>query len=284
MTSELTGTVRIDKRFKELASANRAALVTYIMAGDPNLDVTSNILRGLPAAGADIIELGLPFTDPMADGPEIQLSAQRALKAGTSVRHILEMVCNFRKHDSDTPIVLMGYYNPVYTFGPELFVAAAKDAGVDGLIIVDLPPEEDPELCLPALQSGLSFIRLATPTTDTYRLSEVLKNTSGFIYYVSINGITGSASPDLLAVSNAVERVKLRTKLPISVGFGIKTPEQAAAVSRIADGVVVGSALVATIAKYLDRNSAQYSGLVEALLSQVEGFADGVRMAREKSF
>jgi tryptophan synthase alpha chain len=275
------GTARIERRFSRLADKNRAGLVTYVMAGDPDLDTASAILEALPAAGADVIELGFPFTDPMADGPAIQVSGLRALKAGVTLKHTLGLVHQFRKKDSDTPLILMGYYNPIYTFGPQEFLAEAKDAGVDGMIIVDLPPEEDTELCLPALGAGLSFIRMATPTTDDIRLPRVLSNTSGFVYYVSITGITGAAIPDLSLVTGAVERLKRHTSLPIAVGFGIKTPEQAAIVGRAADGVVVGSALVITIAANLDDKGKAKSGLVDALMAQVQGLADGVHTARE---
>ena len=275
------GTARIDRRFSRLADENRAGLVTYVMAGDPDLDTASAILEALPAAGADVIELGFPFTDPMADGLAIQVSGLRALKAGVTLKRMLGLVRQFRKKDSDTPLILMGYYNPIYTFGPQEFLAEAKDAGVDGMIIVDLPPEEDAELCLPALGAGLSFIRMATPTTDDKRLPRVLSNTSGFVYYVSITGITGGAIPDLSLVTGAVERLKRHTSLPIAVGFGIKTPEQAAIVGRAADGAVVGSALVITIAENLDDKGKAKSGLVDALMAQVQGLADGVHTARE---
>ena len=275
------GTARIERRFSRLADENRAGLVTYVMAGDPDLDTASAILEALPAVGADIIELGFPFTDPMADGPAIQISGLRALKAGVTLKRTLGLVRQFRKKDSETPLILMGYYNPIYTFGPQEFLAEAKDAGVDGMIIVDLPPEEDAELCLPTLDAGLSFIRLATPTTDDERLPRVLNNTSGFVYYVSITGITGAAIPDLSLVTSAVKRLKRHTSLPIVVGFGIKTPEQAAIIGRAAEGAVVGSALVTTIAENLDDAGKAKSGLVDALLSQVQGLAEGVHNARE---
>ena len=275
------GTARIERRFSRLADENRAGLVTYVMAGDPDLDTASAILEALPAVGADIIELGFPFTDPMADGPAIQISGLRALKAGVTLKRTLGLVRQFRKKDSETPLILMGYYNPIYTFGPQEFLAEAKDAGVDGMIIVDLPPEEDAELCLPTLDAGLSFIRLATPTTDDARLPRVLNNTSGFVYYVSITGITGAAIPDLSLVTSAVKRLKRHTSLPIAVGFGIKTPEQAAIIGRAAEGAVVGSALVTTIAENLDDAGKAKSGLVDALLSQVQGLAEGVHNARE---
>ncbi len=280
MTGVDSGTARIEQRFNKLASENRAGFVTYVMAGDPDLDTAAAILEGLPAAGADVIELGVPFTDPMADGPAIQLSGLRALKAGVTLRRVLDMVRQFRKKNTETPIVLMGYYNPIYSFGPQAFLTEAKDAGVDGMIIVDLPPEEDAELCLPTLDAGLSFIRLATPTTDDKRLPRVLSNTSGFVYYVSITGITGAAIPDLSQVTGAVERLKHHTALPVAVGFGIKTPEQAAVIGRAADGAVVGSALVTTIAENIDDDGKAKNGLVDALLSQVQGLADGVHNAR----
>jgi len=280
LTGVDSGTARIEQRFNKLASENRAGFVTYVMAGDPDLDTAAAILEGLPAAGADVIELGVPFTDPMADGPAIQLSGLRALKAGVTLRRVLDMVRQFRKKNTETPLVLMGYYNPIYSFGPQAFLTEAKDAGVDGMIIVDLPPEEDAELCLPTLDAGLSFIRLATPTTDDKRLPRVLSNTSGFVYYVSITGITGAAIPDLSQVTGAVERLKHHTALPVAVGFGIKTPEQAAVIGRAADGAVVGSALVTTIAENIDDDGKAKNGLVDALLSQVQGLADGVHNAR----
>ena len=279
--SNFGGKARIERRFSQLADEKRAGLVTYVMAGDPDLDTASAILEALPTAGADIIELGFPFTDPMADGPAIQASGLRALKAGITLKRTLGLVHQFRKADSDTPLILMGYYNPIYTFGTQKFLDEAKDAGVDGMIIVDLPPEEDAELCLPTLDAGLSFIRLATPTTDDERLPRVLSNTTGFVYYVSITGITGAAIPDLSLVTGAVERLKRHTSLPVAVGFGIKTPEQAAIIGRAADGAVVGSALVTTIFENLDEMGKAKSGLVDTLLSQVQGLADGVHHARE---
>ncbi len=280
MTANAGGAARIERRFAELAREDRAGLVTYVMAGDPDLDTAAAILEGLPGAGADVIELGIPFTDPMADGPAIQASGLRALKAGVNVGRVLDSVRRFRRGDSDTPLILMGYYNPIHAFGPDRFLDSAKDAGVDGLIVVDLPPEEDTELCLPARGAGLSFIRLATPTTDETRLPRVLGNTSGFVYYVSITGITGAAIPDLSLVTGAVARLKRHTSLPVAVGFGIKTPEQAAVVGRGADGAVVGSALVTTIADNLDADGKAGNDLVDALLTQVRGLADGVRRAR----
>ena len=281
MTAAAGGTARIERRFVRLARDGRAALVAYVMAGDPDRDTANAILEGLPSAGADVIELGIPFTDPMADGPAIQASGLRALEAGATLDRTLDSVARFRRRDSDTPLVLMGYYNPIHAFGPDRFLRAAKDVGVDGLIVVDLPPEEDAELCLPALEAGLSFIRLATPTTDESRLPRVLGNTSGFVYYVSITGITGAAIPDLSLVTGAVERLKRHTALPVAVGFGIKTPEQAAAIARTADGAVVGSALVTAVSENLDAYGKASPGLVDALLTRVQGLADGVRRARE---
>ncbi len=240
---------RIDARFAALKKEGRPALVTFTMAGDPDYDTALGILKALPAAGADVIELGMPFTDPMADGPAIQAAGLRALEAGQNMKRTLALVREFRRGDDATPIVLMGYFNPIYVYGVDRFLADAKSAGVDGLIVVDLPPEEDAELCLPALAAGVSFIRLATPTTDDKRLPTVLKNTSGFVYYVSITGITGSAAPDAGKVADAVVRIKRHTTLPVCVGFGVRTAEQAAALARGADGVVVGSALVDAVRK-----------------------------------
>ena len=242
-------TTRIDRRFALLKQEGRAALVTFTMAGDPDYDAALSILKALPQAGADVIELGMPFTDPMADGPAIQAAGLRALKAGQDMNKTLALVREFRRGDDATPIVLMGYYNPIYVYGGERFLADAKNAGVDGLIIVDLPPEEDGELCVPALKAGLNFIRLATPTTDDKRLPTVLTNTSGFVYYVSVTGVTGTAAPDPNKVTDAVARIKRHTKLPVCVGFGVRTAEQARAIAAGADGVVVGSALVDAVRK-----------------------------------
>ncbi len=240
-------TTRIDAKFAELSAAGKKAFVTYVMAGDPNYETSLEIVKGLPGAGVDIIELGLPFTDPMADGPTIQLAGQRALEAGMTLEKTLQLAADFRKEDDTTPIVLMGYYNPIYSRGVDRFLADAKTAGIDGLIIVDLPPEEDAELCLPAQAAGLNFIRLATPTTDDARLPRVLQNTSGFVYYVSITGITGAAEAEAADVAPEVARIKAATDLPIIVGFGIKTPERAEIIASISDGAVVGSAIVAEI-------------------------------------
>jgi tryptophan synthase alpha chain len=238
---------RIDTCFQRLSASGQKAFVAYIMAGDPNLDTSLAVMKGLPGAGVDIIELGLPFTDPMADGPTIQLAGQRALDAGMTLDRTLQMVREFRAGDATTPIVLMGYYNPIYSRGVDLFLQQAKEAGIDGLIIVDLPPEEDSELCLPAQAAGLNFIRLATPTTDAKRLPKVLTNTSGFVYYVSITGITGSAAAQTTDVAPEVARIKASTALPVIVGFGINTPEAAQSIAAVADGCVVGSAIVKLI-------------------------------------
>ena len=273
-------TTRIDKRFAALKQEGRAALVTFTMAGDPDYDTALAIAKALPKAGADVIELGMPFTDPMADGPAIQAAGVRALKAGQRMTKTLAMVREFRKSDDATPIVLMGYYNPIYIYGVDKFLVDAKAVGVDGLIVVDLPPEEDDELCLPTLKTGLNFIRLATPTTDDKRLPTVLNNTSGFVYYVSITGITGAATPDAAKVVTAVARIKRYTKLPVAVGFGVKTAEQARAIASGADGVVVGSALVDALRASLDKNGKAGAGTVKAVTSLVSALADGVRSAR----
>src|SRR5437764_13699901 len=245
-------TTRIDARFAELKREGRAALVTFLMAGDPDPATSLDIIKAMPKAGADVIEIGMPFTDPMADGPSIQAAGLRALKAGMNLKKKLEMVRGFRKDDNATPLVLMGYYNPIYIYGVEKFLADAKTAGVDGLILVDLPPEEDEELCIPALKAGLNFIRLATPTTDDKRLPAVLANTSGFVYYVSITGITGAAAPDPGKVRQAIARIKRHTDLPVAVGFGVRTGDQARAIAESADGVAVGSALVDAVKNSLD--------------------------------
>jgi tryptophan synthase alpha chain len=239
---------RIDDTFARLRAEKKKAFVAYIMAGDPDETTSAAMLHALPAAGADIIELGVPFTDPMADGPTVQLAGQRALAAGMTLQKTLAMATEFRKTNDTTPIVLMGYYNPIYSRGVETFLADAKAAGIDGLIVVDLPPEEDDELCVPAQRAGLNFIRLATPTTDDRRLPKVLQNTSGFVYYVSVTGITGSAAAQADTVGPEVARIKAQTDLPVIVGFGIRTPEAARSIAEVADGAVVGSAIVAEIA------------------------------------
>jgi tryptophan synthase alpha chain len=271
---------RIDRRFEELKSARRAALVTFVMAGDPDADTSLALLKALPDAGADVIELGMPFTDPMADGPAIQAAGQRALKAGQTLKKTLAMVRAFRASNDATPIVLMGYFNPIYIYGVDKFLVDTKTAGVDGLIVVDLPPEEDEELCLPALRAGVNFIRLATPTTDDKRLPAVLANTSGFVYYVSIAGITGTAAPDASAVNAAVSRIKRQTSLPVAVGFGVKTAEQARAIAQRADGVVVGSALIDALKASLDGSNKATKNTVNAVSSLVSALAEGVRRAR----
>jgi tryptophan synthase alpha chain len=270
---------RIARRFAKLQAENRGGLITFVTAGDPDYDTSLELVLGLPAAGADLIELGMPFTDPMADGPSIQAAGLRALKTGARMTRTLSLVDAFRKQDADTPIVLMGYYNPIYSYGVERFLDDAKAVGVDGLIIVDLPPEEDSELCLPALAAGVNFIRLATPTTDDRRLPTVLNNTSGFVYYVSIMGITGTRSASDADVRGAVLRLKKHTSLPVAVGFGIRTPEQAGAVARVADAAVVGSALVDRIAANLDDKGRARPGLVKDALGFVASLAAGVRAA-----
>jgi tryptophan synthase alpha chain len=270
-------TTRIDARFTALKQEGRAALVSFTMAGDPDYDTALDILKALPKAGADVIELGMPFTDPMADGPSIQAAGLRALKAGQDMKKTLAAVRDFRAGDAATPIVLMGYYNPIYIYGVERFLADAKAAGVDGLIVVDLPPEEDAELCLPAMKAGLNFIRLATPTTDDKRLPAVLKNTSGFVYYVSITGITGAAAPDTDKVATAVARIKRHTELPVCVGFGVRTAKQASAIAQAADGVVVGSALVDAVRKSLSPEAKATEATVAAVADLVRALAQGVR-------
>jgi tryptophan synthase alpha chain len=275
-------TTRIDRRFAALKSEGRAALVTFLMSGDPDYETSLAIIKALPGAGADVIELGMPFTDPMADGPAIQAAGLRALKSGQTLKKTLAMVSAFRTSDNATPIVLMGYYNPIYIYGVEQFLIDAKAAGVDGLIVVDLPPEEDDELCLPALRSGLNFIRLATPTTNDKRLPAVLANTSGFVYYVSITGITGSASPDAGKVTAAVARIKRHTILPVCVGFGVKDAASAGALAREADGVVVGSALVEALrASLMDGKASPHS--VKAVTALIGDLAAGVRGARARA-
>jgi tryptophan synthase alpha chain len=273
-------TTRIDRRFAQLKTEGRAALVTFLTAGDPDPATSLALLRAIPAAGADVVELGMPFTDPMADGPAIQISSQRALKAGQTLKKTLEMVRAFRQADDETPLVLMGYYNPIYIYGVDRFLRDAKSAGVDGLIVVDLPPEEDEELCLPALKAGVNFIRLATPTTDDKRLPAVLANTSGFVYYVSITGITGAATPDPTKVATAVGRIKRHTTLPVAVGFGVRTAEQAATIASGADGVVVGSALVNALKASLDGDDKATAKTVTVVVNLVAELARGVRSAR----
>jgi len=274
-----TDSSRLAKRFALAKAQGRPALVTFITAGDPHYEASRDMLLGLPKAGADIIELGMPFSDPMADGPAIQASSQRALKAGQTMVKTLQMVREFREVDSETPIILMGYYNPIYVYPGDRFLDEAKEAGVDGLIIVDLPPEEDNELCIPAMKKDISFIRLTTPTTDDKRLSTVLTNSSGFVYYVSITGITGTAAPELSSVEAHVSRIKASTDLPVAVGFGVKTPEQAREMGKLADGVVVGSALVNMIADNLDETGSHNAMMKDELFSLVGRLADGVRNA-----
>ncbi len=274
-------TTRIDARFAQLAKEGRSAFVTYLMAGDPDPKTSLDVIKALPKAGADIIEIGIPFTDPMADGPSIQAAGLRALKAGMTLKKTLELVAGFRKDDNTTPLVLMGYYNPIYIYGVDKFLADAKTAGVDGLIIVDLPPEEDTELCVPALKAGLNFIRLATPTTDDKRLPAVLANTSGFVYYVSITGITGSAAADTKAVGEAVARIKRHTDLPVCVGFGIRTPDAARAIAERANGAVVGTALVDALRASLDAEGRATAKTVNAVADLAASLAQGVRGARQ---
>ena len=273
-------TTRIDRRFAALAEEGRAALVTFLMGGDPDAKTSLEILRALPRAGADVIEIGMPFTDPMADGPSIQAAGLRALKAGMTLKGVLDLVRGFRQRDDATPLILMGYYNPVYVYGVDRFLADAKSAGVDGLIIVDLPPEEDAELCIPALTAGLNFIRLATPTTDDRRLPAVLANTSGFVYYVSITGITGAATPDPSRVGTAVARIKRHTNLPVAVGFGVKNAATAEAIAKQADGVVVGTALVDALKRSLDADNRVTAQTVSAASDLVADIAGGVRAAQ----
>src|SRR3954471_11539601 len=275
-------TTRIDTRFGALEAEGRAALVTFLMAGDPDESASLAIVKALPGAGADVIELGMPFTDPMADGPAVQAAGLRALQAGQTMIKTLALVREFRKGDDATPIVLMGYYNPIYIYGVEKFLVDAKSAGVDGLIIVDLPPEEDEELCIPALKAGLNFIRLATPTTDDKRLAAVLKNTSGFVYYVSITGITGAATAEPSKVAEAVTRIKRHSKLPVAVGFGVKTAEHARAIAEGADGVVVGSVLVDAVRKSLDEPGKSTPATVAAVTDLVKQLAAGVRSVKKR--
>jgi tryptophan synthase alpha chain len=274
-------TTRIDARFAQLKREGRSAFVTFLMAGDPDPETSLAIIKALPQAGSDIIELGMPFTDPMADGPSIQAAGLRALKGGMTLKKTLAMVREFRRGDNTTPLVLMGYYNPIYIYGVDKFLSDAKTAGVDGLIIVDLPPEEDTELCLPAMQAGLNFIRLATPTTDDKRLPAVLANTSGFVYYVAITGITGGAAADSSAVGEAVARIKRHTKLPVCAGFGIRTPDAARAIAETADGAVVGTALVDALRGSLDAEGRATSRTVTAVADLAASLARGVRGAKQ---
>jgi tryptophan synthase alpha chain len=272
---------RIEKRFAALQAEGRAALVTFITAGDPDAETSLAIAKALPAAGADVIELGMPFTDPMADGPAVQAAGLRALNAGQTMRKTLALVRELRKDDDATPIVLMGYYNPIYIYGVDKFLADAKSAGVDGFIVVDLPAEEDDEFCIPALKAGFNFIRLATPTSDDKRLPVILKNTSGFVYYVSITGITGAATADPAQVKEAVARIKRHTNLPVAVGFGVKNAENARAIAEAADGVVVGSVLVDAVRQSLDESGKATGATVKAVTDLVADLASGVRAARK---
>jgi tryptophan synthase alpha chain len=271
----------MDARFAQLKKEGRSAFVTFVMGGDPDPETSLAIVKALPQAGADIIEIGMPFTDPMADGPSIQAAGLRALQAGLTLKKTLQLVRSFREGDAATPIVLMGYYNPIDIYGVDKFLDDAKAAGVDGLIIVDLPPEEDTELCIPALKAGLNFIRLATPTTDDKRLPAVLANTSGFVYYVSITGITGAAAADSSAVGAAVARIKRHTALPVCVGFGIRTPETARAIAANADGAVVGTALVDALRASLDAEGRATPKTVSAVADLVAALAQGVRGAQQ---
>ena len=273
---------RIDRRFAALADEGRAGLVTFTMMGDPDIETSFAILAGLADAGADIIEIGSPFTDPMADGPVIQRAGQRALKAGITLGKTLDLVRRFRERDDVTPLVLMGYYNPIYSYGVERFLKDALAVGLDGMIVVDLPPEEDGELCRPALDAGLSFVRLVAPTTDEARLPAVLTNTNGFVYYISITGITGAAGATAAATRAAVERLRRHTRLPVAVGFGIKTPEQAAEVAKVADAAVVGSALVAAIEQGVDAEGGATPACRDNALALVRALGEGVRQARQE--
>ena len=274
-------TSRIDARFALLKKEGRSAFVTFLMAGDPDPETSLAIIRAMPAAGADVIEIGMPFSDPMADGPSIQAAGLRALRAGMTLKKTLQLVDDFRKDDGNTPLVLMGYYNPIYIYGVDKFLADAKSAGVDGLIIVDLPPEEDRELCLPALKAGLNFIRLATPTTDEKRLPAVLANTSGFVYYVSITGITGAAAADSKMVGDAVARIRRHTDLPVCVGFGIKTPDAARAIAECSSGAVVGTALVDALRASLDQDGRATAKTVNGVAGLAASLAQGVRGAKQ---
>lgn len=282
MTETVTSVVnRLTRRFTELRAANRAGLVIYTMAGDPDFEGALELMKGLPEAGADVIELGMPFSDPMADGPAIQAAAQRSLKNGGSLTRTLDTLRAFRKEDKETPVVLMGYYNPIYSMGPRRFAAAAAAAGADGVIVVDLPPEEAPELTEPLKEHGLHLIFLTAPTTDAERLPVVLAQAGGFLYYVSITGITGTAAADEKAVEVAVQRLRAHTELPIAVGFGIRTPEQAAAIARVSDAAVVGSAVVGRIAASLDAAGRLKAGAAADVLAFVRRLAEGVHSARQ---
>ncbi|ESX03385.1 tryptophan synthase subunit alpha [Mesorhizobium sp. M0761] len=271
---------RIDRRMAKLKAEGRPALVTYFMSGDPDYDTALSIMKALPKAGADIIEMGMPFSDPMADGPAIQAAGLRALKGGQTLVKTLKTAADFRATDNETPIVLMGYYNPIYIYGVDRFLKDAIASGIDGLIVVDLPPEMDEELCIPALKAGINFIRLATPTTDDKRLPKVLQNTSGFVYYVSMTGITGSALADTGKVAAAVKRIKGHTNLPVCVGFGVKTAEQARIIGANADGVVVGTAIVNAVANVLGPKGEKTADPAEAVATLVSGLSQGVRSAR----
>jgi tryptophan synthase alpha chain len=277
---EQTLTTRIDRRMAKLKADGRPALVTYFMGGDPDYATSLSIMKSLPGAGSDVIELGMPFSDPMADGPAIQAAGLRALRAGQTLAKTLQLAADFRKEDDETPIVLMGYYNPIYIYGVARFLEDAKTSGVDGLIVVDLPPEMDEELCIPALEAGINFIRLATPTTDDKRLPKVLQNTSGFVYYVSMTGITGSALADTAKVGDAVARIKSQTDLPVCVGFGVKTAEQARAIGRAADGVVVGTAIVNAVADVIGADGRTTADPAQAVARLVGSLSQGVRSAR----
>ncbi|NVK19234.1 MAG: tryptophan synthase subunit alpha [Methylocystaceae bacterium] len=270
---------RIAKRFEDLKQQGRSAFVTFVSAGDPDLKTSTELLAGMPKAGADILEIGMPFSDPMADGPAIQLGSQRALAAGMTLKGVLSLVSDFRKTDNDTPIVLMGYYNPIYSYGVDAFLTDAKQAGVDGFIIVDLPPEEEVEFAIPAQKAGLDFIYLTTPTADDDRLEKIASKASGFIYYVSITGVTGTASAVASDVETAVKRIKKYTDLPVAIGFGINTPDQAKTMASVSDAAVVGSAIVKKIAENLDENGAVKEGLADNVLSYVSELASGVKAA-----
>ncbi|MCF6322401.1 MAG: tryptophan synthase subunit alpha [Rhizobiaceae bacterium] len=271
---------RIDRRFSALKQQGRPALVTFVTAGDPDMETSQKIMNALPGAGADIIEMGMPFSDPLADGPTIQLGGQRALADGQTLAKTLEMVSEFRRDDDDTPVILMGYYNPIYIYGNEKFLADAKNSGVDGLIIIDLPPEADDELCIPAMKQGISFIRLATPTTDEHRLPTVLNNTSGFVYYVSINGITGAETPDFREVATAVSLIKEKTDIPIVVGFGVKNAEHARAIGKCCDGVAVGTAIVSAIETSLDKDGKATTSTLPAVTKLVSDLSAGLKRAK----